>query len=136
MRSRFVKPGMVRLALSEGNYIHIKRQLNVGEERRAYARCVKKMVVGEKAEIDPEQVGKTRIGEYILGWEGPGFVMPDGTPVEFSEAALMDLDSETFAEISNAIDAHEKAEQALRDAEKNVTGGEIASGQISPSVGS
>jgi len=134
MRSRFVVPGMVRLALTEGNYIHIKRQLNVGEERRAYARMVKTMLVGQAAEIDPELVGKTRIAEYVLGWEGPGFVMPDGTPVEFSEAALMDLDAETFNEIAEAIVKHEAAEAAKRDAEKNAAGGVIASGQISPSA--
>jgi hypothetical protein len=136
MRSRFVAPGMVRLPLSGGDYIDIKRQLNVGEERRVFARCVKKMIAGEQAEIDPEQVGKTRVAEFILGWGGPGFVMPDGTPVEFSEAALMDLDAETYAEIMAALNAHEAAEVKLRDAEKNATDGATASGPISPSASS
>ena len=134
MSSRFVLPGMVRLPLSGGDYLDIKRRLNVGEERRVFARCVKKMVAGEQAEIDPEQVGKTRICEFILGWGGPGFVMPDGSPVEFSEAALLDLDAETYREIVDAIDAHEKAETALRDAEKNVKDGGIVSGPTSPSA--
>ena len=136
MSSRFVLPGMVRLPLSGGDYLDIKRRLNVGEERRVFARCVKKMVAGEQAEIDPEQVGKTRICEFILGWGGPGFVMPDGTPVEFSEAALMDLDAGTYTEIREAIEKHEAATKATRDAEKNVTGGATASGPISPSAGS
>jgi hypothetical protein len=136
MGSRFVMPGMVRLPLAGGDYIDIKRRLNVGEERRVFARCVKKMLAGQDAEIDPEQVGKTRIAEFILGWGGPGFVMPDGTPVEFSEAALTDLEPEAYSEIREAIEAHEKADKAQRDSEKNVTGGATASGPTSPSASS
>lgn len=129
-RNRFVKPRTVRLSLSEGDWIEVKQELNAGEYRRVMARQMKSMVMGEKAELDPTQVGLAKVVEYIVEWS----FEDDGKPVPVSEAAIVSLDADSFNEIRDAIDAHEASVEAAMEARKNVQAGEKASSPISPSV--
>ena len=130
-RCRFVQPDIVRLSLSDGDYIDVKRELNAGEQRRVFSRLVKTMHFSEKPEIDPEQVGLSKVVEYIVGWS---FLDAAGKPVPFSEASISNLDGETYGEIVKAIDAHDDAVTAARDARKNETGGETKSSETSRSA--
>lgn len=117
-RCRFVQPDVTRLALSDGDYIDVKKELNASEQRRVFSRLVKTMHFSEKPEIDPEQVGLSKVVQYIVGWS---FTDAAGKPVPFSEAALDNLDGETYGEIVKVIDAHDDAVTAERDARKNAT---------------
>jgi len=133
-RSNFVGADLDTLPLADGDYLVVKRELNVEEDRRIFARMVKTMIPGEKMELDPEQVGMTKILEYVVEWGGPGFQDADGRIVPFSPSSLKNIRSTKFKEITDAIDAHEAKQAAARDVEKNEKGDETKSGPISPSV--
>ena len=108
-RSRFVVPDVVRLPLSDGDWIDVKKELNAGEQRRVFTNLVKTMQAGEKPELNPEQVGKTKILEYVVGWS-----FRDGAdkPVPFSATALDNVDPDTYAEIMAAVDVHDLLDDA------------------------
>lgn len=129
-RNRFVKPKTVRIDLSDGDWIEIKRELNAGEHREIFGRMVKEMRAGERATIDPELVGLTKLVGYIVAWS----FEDNGKPVEVSADAIKSLDVETFAELSAAIDKHDEAMDAEIEARKNVPAGESPSSPISPSA--
>lgn len=118
-RCRFVQPDIVRLVLSDGDWIDVKRELNAGEQRRVFSRLVKTLHFNERAELDPEQVGRTKVVEYLIGWS---LTDQAGKPVPVSDAAVDNLDAETFAEIVKVVDAHEDAVTATREQEKNARG--------------
>ncbi len=103
-------------AEADGDWIDVKGELNAGEQRHLFSGIVKEMVAGEKVTLDPEQVGLTKLVEYIVGWS---FVNTDGRPEPKSEAAIANLDTETFGEISAAIDWHETQIEASRTTRKN-----------------
>ena len=133
-RSNFIRPDLVRLAIGDDDWIEVKRRLTAGEERRVFARVIKTMHAGERAELDPEQVGVTRIAEYVVEWGGPGFSDGTGRAVPYSTAALDHLDPDVYRAIERAVEAHEARERAARDAEKNERDGASSSTPISPSV--
>lgn len=130
-RCRFVQPDVVRLPLSDGDWIDVKKELNAGEQRRVFSRLVKAMHFNEKAEVDPEQVGLSKVVEFLVGWS---FTDSGGKPVPVSEAAIGNLDGATYAEIVKAVDAHEEASDKARDERKNEKGDETRSSAISSSV--
>lgn len=111
----FVRPEVVRLSLSGGRWLDVKKRLNAGESRKMFARVVKDMTVGEKAQLDPEQVGLTKLQAYVLGWS----FTDDGKPVPFSLATMDNLDPDVYAEMIKAVDDHIDAQDAEREKEKN-----------------
>jgi hypothetical protein len=119
----------VRLALSDGEWIQVKRELNAGEQQHLEAGYVKDMKMGERPTLDYERVGMTRLLEYVTGWSLCGF---DGTPEPFEESALKALDMDTYLEIVEAVRAHELDISARREARKNGQAGETRSSPISP----
>ncbi len=130
-RCRFVQPNLKRLELSDGEWVDVKQELNAGESRRVFARLVKTMHFNEKAEIDPEQVGLSKVVEFIVGWS---LTDADGRPVPVSEAAISNMDGETYAEIVAAIDKHEEAGDKAREERKNAKGDGTKSSETSSSV--
>jgi hypothetical protein len=129
-RCRFVQGDVVRLALSGGEWIDVKKELNAGESRRIFATLVKEMHAGQPTKLDPEKVGLTKVVEYVVGWSLLG---SDDRPEPVSESAIDGLDLETYREIVDAVDAHDAACDAERLARKNGQAGEKASAAISPS---
>lgn len=123
-RSRFVPQDVVRLPLSGGDWIDVKKELNAGEARRVFTKLVKTMHAGEKTELDPEQVGKTKLAEYIVGWS---LVDDQDRSVPFSTAALDNLDQDTYTEIMKAVDAHDEAVEKAREERKNDRGTSMVS---------
>lgn len=130
-RCRFVQPEIVRVPLSDGDFVDIKKELTAGEERHVFTDLIKTMRAGENAELDPARIGITRVLAYALAWS---FVDSNGQPVPLSEAAINNLDKATFAELTKAIDDHDAAVEKARAERKNVQGGESTSSPISPSV--
>lgn len=123
----FVSPEVVRLPLSGGNWVDVKKRLNAGEARRVFTRQLKTMHLGEKAELDPAQVGRSRLEEYIVGWSAPAAYTPD---------ALENLTPARYAELVAVIDTHDEAVDAAVAVEKNAPGGESTLPALSPSAAS
>jgi hypothetical protein len=132
-RCRFVHPEVTRLPLSDGDFLDVKKRLTAGEERLVFTRQIRAQGLGDKAQLDFDQVGKSKLVAYIVGWS---LTDENGAPVPFSESALDNLDPDSFAEIRNAVDAHETAVTAERAARKNSPDGAKASSPISPSPNS
>ncbi len=107
-RCRFVQPEIVRLYLAdqdgEADYIDVKKELTAGEQRHIFSGIIKEMNLGEKTTLDPDQVGKTKLVEYLVGWS---FLGTDGQPEPVSESAIDCLDPDTYKELIDLVDAHE-----------------------------
>lgn len=123
-RCRFVQPEPVRLPLSDGDWIDVKKELNAGEQRRIFTSLVRTMQMDGKAELNPDQVGKTKILAYVVDWS---FVDEKGARTKFSEAALDAVDPASYKEINDAVDKHDEAAEAAREERKNARAGQTGS---------
>jgi len=123
-RLRFVQPEVVRLPLSDNDFIDIKKELTAGEQRLIFTSLVKQMSFGEKAILEPRMVGMTKILAYLVAWS---FLDSEGRPVPVSESAVNNLDLDSYSEIEQAIDAHDATVEAARAERKNVQGTPSAS---------
>jgi hypothetical protein len=130
-RLRFVQPDVARLTLSDGDFVDVKKQLNAGEQRRLFAHMMRDLSPGDKVTLIPEQVGRTKLEAYIVGWS---FVDADGKPVPVSPSAIDNLDTETYAEMVKAIDDHETQQEKEREARRanpnTATGSKATSGSV------
>jgi hypothetical protein len=120
----FVEPTPVRLPLSKGRYIDVKRRLNAGETRRVFSRMVAKMQPGEPIDLNPELVGFTKVSEYLIGWS---LTDSQGRPVPISDAAINNLDPDLYFEITRAVNNHEAEIEAQLELEKKDPASESAS---------
>jgi hypothetical protein len=120
--SRFVRPETAKLDISNGDWLLVKRRLTAGEERHAFARILRQTPFGEKMALDFEQTGLAKMVAFLLDWslvDDTGAVVPiRDQPPSTVEAALLNLDPRSFAEIHDAITRHETAQLAALDAEK------------------
>lgn len=138
-RCRIVQPEVVRLSLTDGDYIDIKKTLNAGEYRDLIVGMAKPSHFGEAATVDREKVGITKILQYLLGWSLVGL---EDKPLPYSPdlpeaariATLRALDVMTFVEIEQAIDAHEAQNERERTERKNAQSGAVVLLATSPSV--
>ena len=119
-RCRFVTPDSVRLSLSDGDWIEVKAELNAGEQRHLFAGLVKSMKPGVATELDPEQVGKTKLLSYIVDWS---LRDANGAKVPVTSASLDALEVDTYQELNTVIDAHEEAIEKARAERKNSQAG-------------
>ncbi len=123
-RNRFQQPDTKRIDISDGDFIVVKKRLNVGEARKlefGYIRGVRKDAGTNELtyEIDSAAKGIARVSLYVVEWS---FAGADGRVVPVTEAAVAALDQGTFAEIEAAIFNHVAAEEQ----EKNVQTGQTA----------
>jgi hypothetical protein len=140
MSSRLVSPESVRLPLSEGDWILVKRRLNAGEQRQILKRGMK--VVNGSIEIDTLEGAVAKITTYLLDWSltnPAGTVIPiRDQPTAAVEAALDSLDPDSYSEILKVIEAHETAMRTEREGQKKMLSGPPApapnSSLTSPSV--
>ncbi len=128
-RCPIVKPDVVRVSLSEGDFLDLKKRLNTGEYRTMVT--AQYQTTSDKLAINLEQMGLSKVMAYVVGWS---FVNFDGQPLAFSEGAIRSMDPDVFREVLEAVDAHEDAQDAARVTEKNAKDGASASSAISPSV--
>ncbi len=127
MTSRFVRPDTKTLTLANGDTLLVKRRMNHGEQRDAFLRMRSNAVNAVDA----------MIVAYLLDWsltddDGRPIVIRD-RPADEVQASLDNLDPDDFQEIKRAIEDHETAVMAERDAEKKQQGGEKESSATSPS---
>jgi hypothetical protein len=114
--SRVVTPGEVRVPISGGDWLVLKRRLNAGEEMAVFAasRRLDSLPDDPAArQIDPIRAATALVVGYLLDWS---LVGPDGLPLgirgmpgEFVEAALLSLDTDDYTEILTAVQAHDAA---------------------------
>jgi hypothetical protein len=64
----FVRPEPIRLSLSGGHYIDIKKRLNHGEREDMYARIAPYVVPGEPVQMNRREVRTAYVLTYLLGW--------------------------------------------------------------------
>lgn len=133
---RVVTPDFVRLPLSDGDWIEVKRRLNAGEQRAMFARMYEAGVDGN-LRLNTLQQGIAKVTAYLLDWSLVGLdgkVIPVAdASIETITAALDSIDIDSFREIRKAIEAHEEAQAAVRAQEKNDRDGEKARSAISTS---
>jgi hypothetical protein len=135
MNDDFDEPEQVRLTLTNGKYVDIKKRLNHGETEDLFAR-MSPYGVG----VNRREVRTAKIAAYLLGWNltkkgvpvpmGP----PDGDlPENVRTDTIRNLTSERAVEIHKAIEAHEEADATKRADLKKTSDGKPAADPISPS---
>lgn len=129
---RFVSPETVRINLNDGpsgekNWIEIKKELTIGEEKKFRAAGMKNVRPGGDAsaiEIDWSEMAIARVDAYLVDWSA---TRPDPknkdkfVAVPVTPQAIKSLSAEDFEEIDTAIQAHMTAEA---DRKKEKAGGE------------
>jgi len=109
-RCRVVAPEVVRVPLSEGDYLDVQKELNAGQ----YVEML-------TALADRKTFAKPLA--YLVGWSLVGL---DGGPLPYDldlpeetrRATLGALDKATLREIIAVLDRHEAAAEAALDAKK------------------
>jgi hypothetical protein len=130
---RFVQQGdnIVRLDLSDGDWVEVKKKLTVGESRAAMASVIGEVNTDGWRRPNLKVLGLAEVAAYIVDWS-----LRDAKdkPVPFSLDALKNLEESFFDEIDKALDAHKAAMLAAGEQEKNAQGGGNASSATSPSA--
>lgn len=114
---RFVQPEVVRLDLSDGDWLDVRKELSTGEARRAMAKTIKTMRADGRIEPDLEMLGRAEIAAYIVDWS---FVDGHDKRVPFMDAAMDNLTQDAYSEIETAVRAHIAA---VEDERKNSKSG-------------
>lgn len=110
MASRFVRPDIKVLKISNGDTLTVRCLLTSGEERARFARMSLAGVDGA-LQVNRLQIGLATITAYLLDWS---LTDDDGKPVVIKDVSLEELtatldalDVDSFTEIREAIETHE-----------------------------
>jgi hypothetical protein len=123
-RCRFVDPTReVRLSLSDDDWIVIRRELTVGQQRELV-----RAMRGADGQVDATAYPPARALAYLVAWS---FVDARGTVAPLTAGAIECLETASFAEITAALDAHEAA---LAEEKKRTTTTALAADPILQSV--
>lgn len=135
MPSRVVGIASRKLTISGGDWLLVKDRLNHGEQQDAFARRYLATEFGHRVNLRAQ--GMDKVTAYLLDWSlvdlQDHVIEIRGKPLNDVESALNSIDAESFAEIFNAIEAHETAMAAARAEEKKVQAGANGSSATSPS---
>jgi hypothetical protein len=118
--SRFVRPETRTLTLANGDQLIVRARLTAGEQRARLARMY------PNQEFDRLRVPAAYILAYLLDWNlrddaGQSVVIRDLVADDLQQV-IDSLDPDSFTEIFKAIEAHEDAMKAEREAEKKTDG--------------
>jgi hypothetical protein len=125
------RPDTCRLDLTRGDWLLVKKWLTAGETRDIFARTVKTLKAGDRAELEPRQLGITQAAVYLVDWtfqdaDGKPLVIRD-QPVEVIVEMLNDLDAPDLAEVLTAIYEHDARMEAEREVQKKTAGAPASS---------
>ena len=116
---RFVVPELVKIDLPGGDWIEVKKELTVGEEKRYRTASLRRTYnVGkgdEELQIDWGSMAFARVEAYVVNWSASQ---------PFSHSALEALSSEDFEAIDDAVQAHiasSKEEKKARNGTPTLT---------------
>lgn len=134
---RFVRPETVTLHISDGDTLVVKKRLNTGERRAMFAAMATEGEDGD-LKLNRLKVGIATILAFLVDWslrddEGKPVVIRD-QPADIIMAILDALDTDSFKEILDAIEGHERTMAAEREQEKNARRGGTESPATSPSL--
>jgi hypothetical protein len=138
MSSRIRRPETLRIALTRGDWIVVKKHLTAGETRRVFRRMIRKGATGD--EIDSLQVGLSKMVVYLVDWsitdadDQPVIIRGQSEDVVADVLEMLDVDS--FAEILKAVETHERTMDAEREDEKKTASGISKSDPTWPSPAS
>lgn len=115
-RSRFVKPEVVRLDISDGDWIEIKRRLTLGEQKRLEGAGIGRATgfrqgADVEVAVDLEAAAMALLVTYLVDWS---LRDEHDKPVSVTRSSVAALDPDDAEEIEQAISNHIQA----RDAEK------------------
>jgi hypothetical protein len=134
MAIRFVRPETVTLHLPGGDALVVKKRLTNGEARAQFTRAYEANADG-RLRVNLIETGMALVTAYLIDWRvaaDPEATLR-GLSLEEVTAALNNLEPASFTEIKEAIEQHELAMLAEREAEKNAPAGETVTSAISPS---
>jgi hypothetical protein len=100
---RFVKEDVTRLTLPDGEWVDVKRELTVGEDREFRVAGMKKATVKGDIEVDFKAISLARVKTYLVGWSA---VDHKGKMLPVTSDAIEALAVEDFEAIDAAILAH------------------------------
>lgn len=128
-RYRFVRPEVVKLDLSDGDWLEAKRSLSYAEAQKLSAAGLTSYKTGDDQDggaigIDWARVNIARILTWVTDWS---FRDEADKPVPFGADAVANLDPDAATEILEALDAHIEATEA----EKKATPAKPAAGRKS-----
>lgn len=129
--SWFVRPDTRRLTLSDEQWIVVKARLTTGEYR-AHMRRSSYVDTDGLRRIHALEHGLSLVVAYLVDWSLPDVSIRGVSEADLT-AALDNLVPDRFMEIKAAIETHEAAMTAEREAAKNVTDGATNGSAISPS---
>jgi hypothetical protein len=109
-RCRVVVPEMVRVPLSDGDYLDVKQELNAGE----YVALLTAMA---------ERRPFAKVLAYVIGWsligvDGKPMPYDIETPEQTRRSTVSALDKDTLREMIAALDKHEQAGDEAREEKK------------------
>jgi hypothetical protein len=134
-RQFFVRPEHVRLDLTDGAWIIVKRELTAGEERAMYARMYSH--TDDAQRVNLLEVGRAQVTAYLLDWNltnDEGLPEPiRGLAIDKLGAVLDALSGDTFREIRHAVEAHIAREEERRAQEKKRRSAPPSDAKTSPS---
>lgn len=121
-RNRFVNPDVVRIPLSDDDWIEIKKELSVGDAKRIQNAALT-FVAGERDEdrkigIDMHRATIEQVFTWLVDWS---FRDSKDKPVRVSRQAIEALDQETFEEVESAITAYAEEREREKNARKSAT---------------
>lgn len=108
-RNRFQTPDIVRLPLSDDDWVEVKKRLSGGEARRMSAAAFTDVSPGNgdgKIGVNFATLSLARLKFYLVDWS---FTDANDKPRKLTPDAIEALDEDTMKEIEDALDAHIKA---------------------------
>lgn len=139
-RNRFPAPAVERLPVSEGDWIEVKRELTVGEEKDTTLLAMREISQDDgqiKFRPDYQLMPFARAVIYLVGWS---FHNAKG-PVKLEDdqkkrlAQLRALDSESWQEIDTAIAEHEEKTSAAKKSQAGTIDTATSSTSVEPLSG-
>ena len=112
-RYRFVKPEVVRLDLSDGDWIEIKARLSYYDRQKLIGAGVRSVGATKSGTdewgMDMERVGPERLMLWLVDWS---FRDEKDKPMAVTMDNIKNLDPDTADEITAAINKHTEAIEA------------------------
>lgn len=115
-RGRFVSSGTVRIDLSEGDWIDIKRELTYGEEQHLASTGLVSLKETDNGKgelgIDWGALNLAKIETWVIDWS---FTNDDDKRMPVDKSTVRNLKADTAVEILTAIDKYEAATDELKN---------------------
>jgi hypothetical protein len=136
-RNRFPTPYVERLPLSDGDWIEVKRDLTVGEEKDISLLAMRELSQQDgtvRFSMDYQLLPFAKAVVYVIAWS---FHNAKG-PVKLEEdqrkrlSQLRALDTETWDEIDAALSRHEEAVDAKKKSSTGTSVTETSSSSAAP----